>query len=224
MGDAMSLFLVLVRACSSLTVQIAKEGLPSPLLPSKSRSATTEPHLEVMERRLQDAPALPLEDVNDGIASLELIERQCSFAAFQRHMFELMKSLLERIHDPYEGNDIETDVISCDSVRTHLLIDLLAYCHFIGIYNVFGSMSSEDFATFIDETNCASVVLQAHFMALEALLEPWLMIEVRTDTAPQSGLTALPSSATLTGSGLTEDLWRWPLRILGKKTKHSHTT
>ena len=105
MGDSMSLFLVLVRACSSLTVQIAKEGLPSPLLPWKSRSATAEPHLEIMERRLRNADALPLEDINDGIASLDLVERQCSFAPFQLHMFELMKSLLEHIYNPYEGSD-----------------------------------------------------------------------------------------------------------------------
>ena len=71
-----------------------------------------------------------------------------------------------------------------------MLTDLIAYCHFVGIWNVFGSMSSEDFATFIDETNSASVVLQAHFMALEALLKPWLMIEVKTDTVHRSGLTA----------------------------------
>ena len=103
MGDSFSLFLVLVRACSSLTVQIAKEGLPSPLLPENSRSATAEPHLEVMKRRLRSACALPLEDINEGIASLDLVERLCSFAPFQRELFDMMKFVVEHMHDPYAG-------------------------------------------------------------------------------------------------------------------------
>jgi hypothetical protein len=119
---------------------------------------------------------------------------------------------------------VETTEIGCNCVKICMLTDLIAYCHFVGIWNVFGSMSSEDFATFIDETNSASVVLQAHFMALEALLKPWLIIEVKTDSVQRGGLTALPSSATLAGSGPSKALMRWPLRILGKQTRHSHTS
>ena len=85
-------------------------------------------------------------------------------------------------------------------------------------------MSSEDFAMFIDETNSASVVLQAHFMALETLLAPWLILEVKQDMAPPSGLTGLPSSATMSASGMPKDLMRWPLRFLAKKAKHFHTS
>ena len=103
MGDPLSLFLVLVRACSSLTGQIVKEGFTSTLLPEDSRSATSEPHLEVMKRRIRNADALPLEDINEGIASLDLVEKQCSFAPFQRDMLDLMKSVFEHIQDPYKG-------------------------------------------------------------------------------------------------------------------------
>lgn len=102
MGDSLSLFLVLVRACASLTVQIVQEGLASPLLLWDTRSATAEPHLEVMRRRLRKANPLPLEDVNEGLASLKLVERECSFAPFQWDLVQTFKAVLEHTNEPYE--------------------------------------------------------------------------------------------------------------------------
>lgn len=80
-------------------------------------------------------------------------------------------------------------------------------------------MSSTDFMVFSDETNTTSVVLQAHFLALEGLLKPWLVTEVEKDSAQRIGLTALPPSATLKESVLPNELLHWPLRILGSQAK-----
>jgi hypothetical protein len=118
MGDSLSLFLVLVRACASFTVQIVRKGVASPLLPWDSRSATAEPHLEVMRRRLRGAKPLPLEDINDGLASVKLVERECSFAPFQWDLLQTFKAVLEHTNEPY-------DCISTLSIHnSHTLEDL----------------------------------------------------------------------------------------------------
>ena len=82
-------------------------------------------------------------------------------------------------------------------------------------------MSPDNFAVFTDVNDTTSVVLQAHFLAIEALLKPWLVSEVNRDNGQRNGLTALPSSATLTGSGASFALVRWPLSVLGKEAKKS---
>lgn len=102
MGDSLSLFLVLVRACSSFTIHIVRKGVACPLLPWDSRSATAAPHLEVMRRRLRDAKPLPLEEVNDGLASLKVVERECSFAPFQWDMVQTFKAVLEHANEPFD--------------------------------------------------------------------------------------------------------------------------
>jgi len=40
-------------------------------------------------------------------------------------------------------------------------------------------MSSEDFAHFADRSNTTGIVLQAHFLAMEEILRPWLLNRVR---------------------------------------------
>jgi hypothetical protein len=84
-------------------------------------------------------------------------------------------------------------------------------------------MPPDDFAIFTNATNTTSVVLQAHFLAIEVVLKPWLDTEVERDSGQRDGLTALPSSGTLTGDGPSNQLVRWPLKVLGKKAKKSET-
>lgn len=103
MGDSLGLFLVLVRACSSLTGQIVQAGHSSPLLPWNARSATAEPHLEVMRRRLRNASPLPAQDVSDAKISLELAEKHCDFLPFQWNVLQSMKSAIEHVDKPFEG-------------------------------------------------------------------------------------------------------------------------
>jgi hypothetical protein len=216
-GEPLSWFLVLVRACASLSGQIVRDGLASPLLPWDSRSATAEPHLEVMRRRLRKVDPLPLEDVNEGLASLAIMERDCHFEPFQEELFRTMKAVFENIDEPYAGPCNFLPYVSLMS----RLISCPAYCHFVRIWGAFCSMTSTDFTKFSDVTNTTSVALQAHFLALEALMKPWLMTEVKKDNAQRLGLTALPSSATLSASDQPAELMRWPLRILGKQAKMS---
>lgn len=103
MGDSLSLFLVLVRGCSSLTQQIVKDGYTSPLLPWKSRSATAEPHLEVMRRRLQDVSPFSEDEVRDAKNSLALAEKACVFLPFQGRIFQNMKAVLANVDEPFES-------------------------------------------------------------------------------------------------------------------------
>jgi hypothetical protein len=103
MGDALSTFLVLIRACASITYQIITNGHPSPLLPWGDRSATSQPHLEVMRRRLRNAPALPEDDVREALSSLRKVEQECTLLPFQQNMLHTMIACLETIATPYEG-------------------------------------------------------------------------------------------------------------------------
>lgn len=91
-----------------------------------------------------------------------------------------------------------------------------AYSHFIGIWNEFASMAPADFAIFTNTTDTTSVILQAHFLAIEALLKPWLVTEL-DGQVERNGYSALPSSATL--GGPSNELVRWPLRILEEQRK-----
>lgn len=103
MGDSLNLFLVLVRGCNSLTKQIVADGYTSPLLPWKSRSATADPHLEVMRRRLRNVPALQADEVSGARISLALVESNCVFLPFQWRIFELMKAIVDNVKEPIEG-------------------------------------------------------------------------------------------------------------------------
>lgn len=84
-------------------------------------------------------------------------------------------------------------------------------------------MPPDDFAVFTDINDETSVVLQAHFLAIEALLKPWLDSEIERDNGQRNGLTALPSSGTLTGDRPSNELIRWPIRVLGKHAKKSQS-
>lgn len=77
-------------------------------------------------------------------------------------------------------------------------------------------MPSSDFAIFTDHENNTSVVLQAHFLAIEALLRPWLKTEMN-DNMTRNGLTALPASATV--GGCSNEMVRWPVRMLEDQQK-----
>lgn len=103
MGDPFNMFLVLVRACASITTEIVKRGFPSPLLPSDQRSIAATPHLEVMRKRLSNAPSLPRDEVERGLESLSKVEDQCPMLPFQRDMLSTMKVVLANVQEPYEG-------------------------------------------------------------------------------------------------------------------------
>lgn len=103
MGDSFSSFLVLVRACASITTQIVGDSLASPLLPPDTRSATAQAHLEIMQRRLRLVKPLPPKDISEGLSSLQLVERECHFAPFQWDLFQLVKAVFEHVDQPYEG-------------------------------------------------------------------------------------------------------------------------
>lgn len=59
-------------------------------------------------------------------------------------------------------------------------------------------------------------MLQAHFLAFEALLRRWLITEF-VGQVERNGYTALPSSATLNGP--VNQLVRWPLSMLEDQRK-----
>ena len=79
-------------------------------------------------------------------------------------------------------------------------------------------MSSEDFAIFTSNNDFNSTVLQAHFLALEMVMRPWLISEYegRGEIRKENGVAILPRSATLGDPGLDTQLMAWPLKILEK--------
>jgi hypothetical protein len=82
-------------------------------------------------------------------------------------------------------------------------------------------LPSADFAVFTNNTDATSVVLQAHFLAVEVLLRPWLLSQFadRVEDGRRNGLMALPASATLSPPGPPEELVKWPLKILRKSAE-----
>jgi hypothetical protein len=201
MGDSLSLFLVLVRACASITGQIVQANHLSPLLPWNARSLTADSHLEVMRRRLERAEQLPAGDVEEALQSLQRVEAECEFVPFQRKLFDNMKAALVNVDKPFE-----------------------AYTHFVAIWTLFTTLSSDDFATFTSPTNDTSTVLQAHFLALESLMRPWLVEQFvgRNEDGRRNGLHALPSSATLEDRGLPIRLVEWPIKRLKADAETNH--
>ena len=59
--------------------------------------------MEVMRRRLRKVDPLPPEDINEGLASLDIMERECNFEPFQEDLFWTMKAVFENIDEPYAG-------------------------------------------------------------------------------------------------------------------------
>lgn len=103
MGDSLSSFLVLVRACSSISEQIIHAELPSPLLPWDERSTTSAPHLKIMQQRLRNAPSLSAKEADDALASLERVERECTLLPFQEDLLRIMKAIFIFADQPSEG-------------------------------------------------------------------------------------------------------------------------
>lgn len=91
-----------------------------------------------------------------------------------------------------------------------------AYCHFVDLYTCFTAMPSDEFEIFTDNTNTASVVLQAHFLALEALIRPWLLSEFdrKYGDGQRNAVTVLPQSAGLVDDLPSTTLLSWPLKVL----------
>lgn len=103
MGDPFSIFLVLVRACASITTEIVQRGYSSPLLAVHQRSATAAPHLEVMRQRLNNAPSLPPDEIRNALRSFNEAEARCEMLPFQRNILNTMRAVLENVEQPFEG-------------------------------------------------------------------------------------------------------------------------
>ena len=208
MGDTMGLFLILVRACASISKEIIREGHASALIPLDARFETSNAHLNVMQRRLRNAATIPGDDVNGAKVSLRLVEEKCNFLPFQLNLLQSMKLIVNNIDTPFQGK------ILTIQVRFSPTNNLTAYQHFVAIWDLFTEMAPEDFAAFSDNANLTSVVLQAHFLAMEAMLKSWLMVELgERENVQRNGLLALRCTV-LSTVDFTSSLFQWPLSIL----------
>lgn len=116
MSDPLDLFLVLVRACSSLTGEIVQRGYSSPLLGDvEENPATAALHIEVMGRRFKDPPALNASDINAARLSLQQMENMCAFDPSQRIMLETMQSVIANIDRPFEGESSQHSYVEKSS-------------------------------------------------------------------------------------------------------------
>jgi hypothetical protein len=109
MGDSFDMFLVLVRACSSVTTEIVSKGFPPPLVPANQR-----PHLKIMQKRLDNAPALPSDEIKRAMQSLIRVKTHCTMFSFQQNILNSMKAVLEYVQEPFEGASL-----CATSVRIH---------------------------------------------------------------------------------------------------------
>lgn len=92
-----------------------------------------------------------------------------------------------------------------------------AYRYFIKMYKDFCFMSSDGFATFTNPKDTTSVVLQAHFLAIEAILKPWIIDQAEREKSHRNGIEAVASSASLGYHKPIDHLIRWPLNVLAEE-------
>ena len=200
MGDPMSQFLVLVRGCASLSAHIMRSGHSSPLFPNGGKSDSHYDHLQAMRERLVTAPALPdSEQSRPAKLSLRAITERCALTDVERKILALMDLVLDQIDAP-----------------------VVAYASFVDIWNIFTNMSAEEFSHFVDPSNTAGIALQAHFLALEKLLRPWLVYNApsrqQDEYRSRCSLDALQAIASLNVE--SEQLLEWPLSFVQSAVDH----
>ncbi|KAK3045781.1 hypothetical protein LTR09_012684 [Extremus antarcticus] len=202
LGDPISQFLVLVRGCASLSAQIMQSGHSSLLFPNGGQSVSHHDHLQAMRGRLESAPALPdSEQITAARLSLRAIVERCTLTSVEAKILALMQSMLDNIDAP-----------------------VIAYASFVDIWNTFTDMSSEEFSHLVNPFNTAGFALQAHFLALEKLVRPWLIEHAPTrgqdDSRARGSLDALQAIPRVDAG--SEKLLEWPLSFVQDAVKICH--
>ncbi|KAK4501120.1 hypothetical protein PRZ48_006926 [Zasmidium cellare] len=158
-----------------------------------------------MTRRLQGARLAPFPDadeVHKAKRSLSHAARACNFTPLEMKLFGELRNVLDKSTEPIN-----------------------AYSSHAKNWNILATMDGDDFARFTDMTNLSSVVLQAHFLALDELLWPLSSFQLPKGRPRHlvSGFKSVCASPSYLGpeQEVAAQLIEWPISFLKRNSTPS---
>ncbi|KAJ4347568.1 hypothetical protein N0V95_005305 [Ascochyta clinopodiicola] len=159
--DGLAEFLTMVRGCNLIASDEISLGTDSASNTDPSSSIIKafgeDGHLQQMKHRIGTAP--PFSCLNQGdldlaATSLSSIEH-LNMSPFEHAYWSALNITVQNAY--------------------HRPID--AYTSFVTLYNIPSRWSHDEFQAFIDPNNTVAQILQAHFIAVQAILTPILYLE-----------------------------------------------
>lgn len=98
--DSVSSLFFLVRGCNSLTEELVRWGHSSPLLPTRSHTAS------IYQRLVAILPTLPPVDCEQALSSMGKAKAICTFKPHEEAIFQALNSSLQLIHNPFQGTTL----------------------------------------------------------------------------------------------------------------------
>jgi hypothetical protein len=220
MGDPIGHFMVLVRGCSSVTRRIVEAGFTSPLFPQDLDHLSPRPHMEVMRKRLGNATPLPAEVTEAARQSLDFVEMCLSseFLPFELDFLQRMQKVVAITSGPIEGEFNERPRAICAHWSDHGV----AFNHYTELWNLIIDMEPDQFEYFNGSVRTPLLVLQAHFLAFEIVLRPFLQASgafVNGDSKLlRNVLQQFPREDSVSAE-LSMQLISWPAMLLEHTSK-----
>ncbi|KAF2117570.1 hypothetical protein BDV96DRAFT_597489 [Lophiotrema nucula] len=149
--DGLFEFLTMVRGCNLIADD---EALNSP--DSAFHAFREDGHLATMRSRLATSSlnAVNRDDLDSASLSLQMIE-PLNMTDWEKSFWDILVRTVENAYDrPVE-----------------------AYTTFVLLYNVPSRWTHDEFQSFIDPNNSVAQILLAHFIAIQAILTPILILE-----------------------------------------------
>jgi hypothetical protein len=219
MGDPIGHFMVLVRGCSSVTRRIVEAGLTSPLFPQDLDHLSPRPHMDVMRKRLGNASPLPAEVTEAARQSLGFVEMSCEFLPFELDFLHRMQKVVAITSGPIEGEFDELPIASCVTYWP----GHVAFNHYTELWNLIIDMAPDQFEYFNGSVRTPLLVLQAHFLAFEIVLRPWLQASgafVNGDSKLlRNVLQQFPREDSTIDADMSMQLISWPAMLLEHTSK-----
>ncbi|PVI07816.1 hypothetical protein DM02DRAFT_608430 [Periconia macrospinosa] len=149
--DGLLEFLTMVRGCNLIAMEEHFEYQESAFYAFRE-----DDHLTTMKSRVNSSgiSAINPEDLDLASASLRLIEI-LNMTEWERQFWEILVRTVDSAYD----RPIET------------------YTTFVSLYNQPSRYTHDEFQSFVDPSNDVAQILLAHFIAVQALLTPILMLE-----------------------------------------------
>ncbi|UPX17170.1 uncharacterized protein EKO05_0007542 [Ascochyta rabiei] len=150
--DGLAEFLTMVRGCNLIASDGLSLGSDSPF-----KAFGEDSHLQQMKHRIGTAP--PFSCLNQG--DLDLAATSLSSIGY------LNMSPFEHAY----RSALDT------TIQNAYDRPIDAYTSFVTLYNIPSRWSNDEFQAFIDPNNSIAQILQAHFIAVQAILTPILYLE-----------------------------------------------
>jgi hypothetical protein len=161
-----------------------------------------------------NAMPLPTEVIDAARASLHFVGETCDFLPFEQDFLDRMKSVVAVTSGPIEGDWNPPKLI----FAVEMLTRSTAFNHYTELWNLLVDMSPEDFENFNGSQRLTLLVLQAHFLALEIVVRPWLQASgsfVNGDSKLlRYVLEQFPRESTTVDAAMSMQLIWWPKMLL----------